>query len=109
MKDLSEPRTVGFWSEDLTPQDCQGRMTKEELTTCLDYIAQAKEKRRYKGWAACRICGERLGSCDMQTVDGRWIFPEDFDHYLTEHSVRPPDERFIRNALRRTKEHHEMR
>jgi len=97
-----EPRKIGFWSEAVTPQSCQGEMAKEELSACLKYIRRSKESKRYRGWATCRVCGKRLGSCDLKTPDGKWVFPEDFDHYLKEHGVRPPSERFIRNALEYT-------
>jgi hypothetical protein len=75
-------------------------MTKQEMDACLVYIARSKGHRRYKGWADCRICEERLGDQDLITSDGRWIFPEGFDHYIKKHAVRPPRDKFIQDAIK---------
>jgi hypothetical protein len=59
---------------------------------CLSYITNSKErslKDVYMGKATCRLCGEKLGSKDYYSPDGKWKFPEKFEHYLVEHDIKP--------------------
>lgn len=67
----------------------------EERDTVLRYLragACLGEGHQYKGFARCRLCKQALGSHDMVTPDGKWLFPEGHEHYITEHGVRPRDD-----------------
>jgi len=50
-----------------------------------------------RGWSDCRLCGKRNGSQDF--TDGRYVWPSGFDHYISEHGVRPPRE-FVAHCVR---------
>jgi hypothetical protein len=39
----------------------------------------------YFGWANCRICGEKLGTCDLFGYG--FIWPERAEHYILSHLV----------------------
>jgi len=73
-------------------------MTPKEVAACLDYMAAATVHQAWRGYAGCRLCNVRLGTTDQLTPDGIWIFPEQWEHYLVEHGVRP-DVDFIKDAL----------
>jgi len=53
-----------------------------------------------KDGAYCRLCSKCLGARDR--IDGTYVWPEGFEHYLREHGVRPPEE-FVRHVLSRCK------
>lgn len=59
---------------------------------------------RYKGFAACRLCGKGLGSCDTvlnvkgKTKSFHWTVPEGYLHYVTAHNVKP-SAAFIKRIL----------
>lgn len=88
-------------------------MTDLEKTAALAYMGHAIRGPGYRGSAWCRVCPSmkeqgirnvnhgvgHLGSCDMITPDGKWRFPEKWEHYITEHGVRPTKEQFIRDAV----------
>jgi hypothetical protein len=42
----------------------------------------------YMGWADCRICGQPLGTSDLETHG--LVFPEKAEHYVLEHDVWTP-------------------
>ena len=46
---------------------------------------------RWMGYSSCRICG-CLNGTKCFTLDGTWVWPEGFSHYVEEHGVRPPQE-----------------
>ena len=71
-----------------------------ELFVVANHIRKATAVNHWKGDAACRLCDERLGSACLS--DGKYIFPEKFEHYLIEHDVKPPKE-FIENAWKNRK------
>jgi len=98
---------MGFWScgyadsQNKRAQealDCVNFMTKEEVSALLTYIKNSCMCESYMGFADCRVCGLRLGTMDMETADKKWIFPEKWEHYITEHGVRPAEE-FVQDAL----------
>jgi len=91
--------TVGFWSDKLRPQDLVDPSWKgPERKVVLAFIKAGHSVHYYKGWADCRICGEKLGSCDLQLPLG-WVCPDMFDHYLIAHRVKPP-RNLIKAAIR---------
>jgi hypothetical protein len=93
---------VGFWKTH-EAEECLAHIDLEwdeaEKKAVLAYIYYAMPCAHYRGWANCRICGKNLGSSDMLTHDGRWRFPEQFEHYIIEHGLRPPSKPFIRDAV----------
>lgn len=103
---IKEPKKVGFWSgpQDYVIDGIRNKREKRELKACLYYISKSRQVKRYKGWANCRLCGKRLGSCDMETPDGKFLFPQRFEHYLIEHNVEPPRRSFIKAAIKFYKE-----
>lgn len=68
----------------------RGKMTREEINAVIKYIEMSKGGRRSRGCANCRACNNRLGSCDMETPDERFVFPQRYEHYILVHEVRPP-------------------
>jgi len=74
-------------------------MTEQEKRAVLEYMAASRRGPGYMGYAQCRLCGVNLGDCDMTTPDGRWEFPEKWEHYILEHGLRPTVDAFIESAL----------
>lgn len=54
-----------------------------------NHLARGFVARAYMGRAACRICGEQIGSLEL--TDGVYIWPEGLVHYVTVHHVRLPE------------------
>ncbi len=69
------------------------------------------------GYAQCRLCPDQpsgatldevgrrnmpplIGSADLIGPDGKWMYPQGWEHYIEVHSVRPWDEVFIADAVR---------
>lgn len=72
----------------------------DERKTVLAYLAKGKRMPNGEfGFSTCRLCGIHNGSAEF--TDGVYVWPEGFAHYLREHGVKPPDERFIQYATRR--------
>lgn len=61
-----------------------------ERAAVIKHLQAGKPCRGWRGLAQCRLCGERLGSCDM--TDGLWVWPQKLEHYLLVHHVRLPVE-----------------
>jgi hypothetical protein len=75
-------------------------MTPEEKEVVLDYMSNSTEETSYMGKSTSRIDGTFLGSRDMRSPDGKWIFPEQWDtHYVEKHDIAPTRE-FIEDALK---------
>jgi hypothetical protein len=74
-------------------------MTEAERLACIEYMKAGGLGIGWKGFAACRICGERLGTTCNITPDGKWKYPAKWEHYIEAHDVRPPDQMFILDAL----------
>lgn len=98
-------KKIGFWKNDSNTEEgrkeveaAQGSITDEERKAIVSYIESSKMSVGYMGWANCRVCGERLGALDMRTPDNNFVFPERYEHYITEHNVRPPED-FIKAAI----------
>lgn len=57
------------------------------------YLAAAKQHQRYRGMASSRMDGSMLGSADMITCDGEFVFPERWgEHYVQKYNISPPQE-----------------
>ena len=46
---------------------------------------------QWRGVSHCRCCDKSNGS-QCLTMDGSWVWPQGFAHYIQEHNVRPPQE-----------------
>jgi len=97
----TEPIPMGFWKIEWDKDNTQERkeevlakvapMTTLEKSSVLVYMGRSSILHRYRGMAACRVCGTHLGNADMLTPDGLFTFPQCWDHYILEHVVRPDD------------------
>lgn len=90
-------KTVGFWENGagtLAGQQevwaARGDISVAERRALYAYMKASTEAANYKGFATCRACTDRLGSRDMLTPDGQFIFPSGYWHYIDVHEVRPP-------------------
>jgi len=95
-----EPRRDGFWTcaRDEEARSAIFPMTDEEIVAIVSYMEASTAHAQCLGFANCRICNVRLGTADMITPDGKWIFPERREHYVLAHGVRPDDD-FVADAL----------
>lgn len=55
-----------------------------------DHLLRGRTLIQYRGLSECRFCGEFVGSKEL--TDQKYCWPEGLAHYLTQHSVRLPDE-----------------
>jgi len=97
-------QSVGFWGESTgfdAPQELieDNWVSTTEAYNVVQYMQQSSKHMAWCGWADCRICREHLGSHDMLTPDGKWLFPELWEHYIIEHSVKINNSDFIRDAV----------
>ncbi len=60
-----------------------------ERDVVLDTLSKGSSGASYKGSSSCRICGKRLGTCDV--FNDQYVWPDKYDHYITEHGIKPPD------------------
>ena len=75
-------------------------MTPEEKQIILDYMNNSLRETSYMGMSTSRIDESFLGSSDMRTPDGKWIFPEQWDkHYVDKYNICPPRE-FVEDAIK---------
>lgn len=56
----------------------------------------------YLGWADCRMCQERLGTCDL--FGHGFVWPERAEHYILHHDVWTPECGEMLAVLRKTKQ-----
>lgn len=96
---------IGFWTNDYPErlQEVESRIIAgwnktAEAQCCVDYILAGTPIVRYRGFSSCPICPQKhLGTKDM--LHEKWVFPECWEHYILEHSVRPWNEDFIQSAV----------
>jgi hypothetical protein len=93
--------------------DHEGPMTDEEREAVLAYMAAATNLVQWRGSAGCRLCPSmkeqgvtnlndhvgHLGSQCLITQDRKWKFPQKWEHYITEHDIRPTKAQFIEDAV----------
>lgn len=92
-------RQEGFWSDTYRPADhLDPTWRGPERAACLRFIRAGTRTHLSKGWAECRICGEKLGSSDLLLPGGHYVCPDRFDHYLRKHRLKPSS-RFIKAAV----------
>jgi len=97
---------IGYWKNDAGTIEGKveigqhsGTMNTTEGKAVVKFIEASKIHDMYRGCSICRVCGKENGSEDLISPDGNFIFPEGYLHYITCHSVRPP-ENFIAAAIR---------
>lgn len=83
----------GFEYEDF--EGCSGRpqqfeggvdnITPETVQKAVELLQSPENKIAYRGFAECRICGKRLGTCDYE--GNGFVWPEKAEHYILEHGV----------------------
>lgn len=96
--------SIGFWPKrKIEDRPNLTWFKSDEYLACIKYLQAGRKHRGYKGSAKCRICGVRLGSYDMITPDRKWLFPQEYDHYLTEHKLKPNKIQFIEDAVNWTR------
>jgi hypothetical protein len=82
----------GTWNETLPDPknyvDLSWDPTERQLVAA--YLAAAADVVHWRGWSTCRLCGVNNGSTCK--ADGVFVWPEGLAHYVTAHSVRPPQE-----------------
>lgn len=91
----------------------QKPMDADEKAVVLAYMAAATVLQTWRGHSYCRLCPTRedlgvtnmndtpgdLGYRCMLTPDGKWKFPEKWEHYIIEHSLRPTKKAFTEGAI----------
>lgn len=89
----------GYWKESQNtnlpnPQDLIVDKIDPDLKKKIIHFCNTicKPKTRYRGFANCRICNERLGSADFTDPKNKVLFPEKFEHYVEKHNVLPNEE-----------------
>lgn len=102
-----DAKRVGYWkspgpkaggTEEVAA--AQGPMANGETDAVLAFIEAASIHMAWRGMALCRVCHlKMLGSCCMVSPDKMFIFPAQYEHYIVEHGVRPPED-FIAAALK---------
>lgn len=77
-----------FWTQRWNPAQFAGRAAAVDPTRVqqvVDHLRSGKVVAQYRGDAYCRICGKALGDADVS--DGRYVWPEGAEHYVTDHAV----------------------
>jgi hypothetical protein len=83
-------KKILFWDENHKPQDFVNTNVRElDRNRIIDIMKRAVSTRRYKGFARCRICGDRLGASDMKW--GKYVWPQKAEHYVEKHDVWVPE------------------
>lgn len=95
----------GFWEYlgEARASEVQSKIVPEWNKTklaqdCVEYLLAGTNVEQYMGFAVCALCGKHLGTKDM--CHERWLFPECWEHYIIEHSVRPWDMEFITDVTK---------
>jgi hypothetical protein len=100
LRDSYETRGIFLpWPEDYIDPEWHGH----ERNLVIAHLRNAPDVARHKNFAACRICGLRVGSTDKS--DDTYIWPSGLAHYVEDHGVRPPPE-FVMHIIRYNHLHH---
>ncbi len=100
--DALRPWLIGYWASDESPEWPSPESFVDtswdpvDRSTVADYLRQGLMTRACMGLSPCRICGAANGSIEL--TDTVYVWPEGLSHYLSEHSVRPPQE-FIDHVM----------
>jgi len=64
----------------------------------LDQVEAVAERKAYRGYSRCRVCGRLNGYEGLRLA--QWEWPAGFRHYIADHQIRPSPafEAFIRSC-----------
>ena len=99
----AEGNKVGFWPDGKDGVHAVLSWSDSTFTSdpaymaVLWYVQRPERQTHYRGWSNCRVCGCVNGSADYHRDGYTW--PEGYAHYITAHSVRPP-QHFISAAIK---------
>ena len=96
--DILEFKKIGYWSGENKAnnrypevKDFVISRAYEDQSTIAKYLKSGTRISIISpGTSTCRICGMPNGNSDLG--DGKYIWPEGLEHYITEHNVRLPQE-----------------
>lgn len=66
-------------------------------------LRSGRQVRQFRGESTCRMCGQLNGASEL--TDGTYLWPDGLAHYVSEHSVRLPEQveaHFVHHQLART-------
>ncbi len=99
---------VGYWQSNQFDKDARKRevsamidkewASSEEAQIVAKYLQAGIVETDWGSSAKCELCDEILGSHDMRGPDGRWKYPEGYEHYILAHGVKPPQEGMVKDA-----------
>lgn len=86
-----EPISIGYWSEERIKEMVDvDWAASEEARFCELYLRNGYIKKFIGNKDNCSICDFAFDDkSDMQTVDGKYIYPKYLWHYIKEHGCRP--------------------
>ena len=87
----------GYLASEVEYYIVPGWNESEEARAVIAFMKAGETVYRLRGFAGDRIDGEMLGTTCM--AQGKWQYPEKWWRYIEKHSVRPPSEAFIADAL----------
>lgn len=88
-------RFIGYWRSEYEPHlpdpkdYIDSSWDSEERSTVAALLRVATTFAQWRGYSDCRIC-KCLNGTSCRTLDGTWVFPQGFSHYIEVHGVRPP-------------------
>jgi hypothetical protein len=68
-----------------------------ERQLVLHHLTHGMLREQYRGYSWCRLCGLRENGAS-EVTDNTYVWPEGLAHYVSEHSVRLPQE-FVDHVL----------
>jgi hypothetical protein len=86
-----EDRKILFWEHvpGQRPQDfVQHDIPRGKRAQLAAVLRRGALGLSYRGWAECRMCGERLGSADLHGLG--FVWPQKAEHYVLEHDIWTP-------------------
>ncbi|MFI7425895.1 hypothetical protein ACIBPB_02795 [Micromonospora sp. NPDC049836] len=101
-------RVIGYWRSEEHPEFpdphdlVDTSWDDAEKRQVSWYLSQGTLARLYMGSSRCRICGQMNGA--MEYSDDTYTWPEGLAHYISDHSVRLPDE-VVRHAIERNRQY----
>ncbi len=101
-------RLIGYWSNDQHPEYphptdwTDPSWDEDERDFVVQYLRWGQVAHAYMGLSPCRVC-DRLDNGSLELSDGVYLWPQGLAHYVTDHSVRPPQE-FVDHVWARQEE-----
>jgi hypothetical protein len=98
---------IGLWSDRAEPywpdpKDFVDEQWNEiERAEVVRALRSGRQVRQFRGESTCRMCGQLNGASEV--TDGTYLWPDGLAHYVSEHSVRLPEQveaHFLRQKAR---------